>query len=52
MKKGESAHKLAADHKIKVKVSEFGGVDAEMKGTQDGKLDFKSEWKGLGVSAN
>ena len=49
--KGGSAHKLAADHKIKVKMSEFGGVDAECKGNQEGKLEFKSEWKGLSVSA-
>lgn len=28
-------------------MSEFGGVVAECKGSQDGKLDFKSEWKGL-----
>jgi hypothetical protein len=48
LKKGESTHALAADHKVKVKMSEFGGVDAECKGTQDGKLEFKSEWKGLG----
>ena len=50
MAKGGAAHKLAADHKLTVNTKEFGGVKCEMKGTQEGKMEVKSELKGAGVS--
>ena len=48
--KAGAAHKLAADHKLTVNTKEFGGVKCEMKGTQEGKMECKTELKGAGVS--
>lgn len=38
------SHKLAADHKIKSKFAEFGGCTFEAKASNEGKIEYKTDW--------
>jgi len=42
-----SSHKLSADHKVKGKVSEFGGVSWEAKMADSGKVEYKQDFNYL-----
>jgi hypothetical protein len=42
-----TSHKLAADHKVKGKVAEFGGVSWEAKIAESGKVAYKQDFNYL-----
>lgn len=43
----EGSHKLSVDHKVKGSITEFGGVDWEVKAYHDGKVEYKEGIKYL-----
>ena len=46
-----TSHKLAADHKVKYSIEEFGGAKFEVKGDNlKGNIDPKCEFNCLNVS--